>query len=352
MREWSIGKRVISAGGEPFIIAEVGLNHNGNLDSALEMVDVAVAADVDAVKFQTFRADELCSDPSQTYTYRSQGKTITEPMIDMFRRCELSVDSWPVLKKKCDDAGVVFMSTPQNESDLTILLDVGVPAIKVGSDDFTNIPLLKSYAASGLPMIVSCGMADMGEVHQALDAIGTYGGHPTVLMLCTSQYPTPPEDVNLLKLRTLKNAFPGVPLGFSDHTRGSLAASIAVAFGACTFEKHFTLDHDLLGPDHWFSENPDGLTQWAASIRMAHIMMGEPQIRPTKKELEEMRGIARRSLRALVDIPQGTVLDKNNVGMRRPSDGLPCALYDQVEGKRAAHSITAGDPIQLGDIAR
>jgi len=214
--------------GKPFIVAEAGINHNGELTKALEMIEVAKQSGVDAVKFQTFRAEEFCGDKTQMFTYQSQGQTITESMFEMFKRYEFDYDEWLQIKQKCDDENILFLSTPQNRSDLDLLLELKLPAIKVGSDDFTNLPLLEDYSTTKLPMIVSCGMSDLAEVHQALDAIGTFEGYPTILLLCTSQYPTPPEDVNLLKLKTLANAFPGLVLGFSDHTKGSLASSLAL----------------------------------------------------------------------------------------------------------------------------
>ena len=215
--------------GEPFIVAEAGINHNGELVKAFEMIEVAKQSGVDAVKFQTFKAEEFCGDKKQTFTYKSQGKKITESMFEMFKRYEFSRDEWFQIKQKCDDENILFLSTPQNRSDLDLLLELGLPVIKVGSDDFTNLPLLEDYATTKLPMIVSCGMSDLAEVYQALDIIGTFEGYPTILLLCTSQYPTPPEDVNILKLKTLSNAFPDLVLGFSDHTQGSLASSLASA---------------------------------------------------------------------------------------------------------------------------
>ncbi len=229
------------------------------------MVRTAREAGADAVKFQTFKASEFVGDPNQLYTYRSKGEQVTESMLAMFQRYELPLDAWGKIKSECDRQGMIFLSTPQNRSDLDLLLELNVPAIKVGSDDFTNLPLLKSYAATGLPLIVSCGMADMNEVRSSLGAIGVSSGYPTVLLLCTSQYPTPPGDVNLRKLKTLRDAFPDVTLGYSDHTQGSLAASVATALGATVFEKHFTLSRDLPGPDHWFSEDPIGLRNWISS---------------------------------------------------------------------------------------
>jgi sialic acid synthase SpsE len=315
------------------------------------MVRTAREAGADAVKFQTFKAEEFVGDPEQTYTYRSQGIDVTESMLAMFRRYELPREAWFAIKAECAWQGIVFMSTPQNRSDLDLLLEIGVLAIKVGSDDFTNLPLLKSYATTGLPLILSCGMADLAEIHRALNVVGALDGYPTVLLLCTSQYPTPPVDVNLSKLTTLRATFPGLVLGFSDHTQGSLASSLAVAMGAAVFEKHFTLDHDLPGPDHWFSETPESLAVWVQSIRTAHTMLGSPIVQPTKAE-QEMRKIARRSLVAVRDIAQGEPFTTSNIAVRRPGTGLPPEMLERVLGSTAARSIRAGDPLNPGDLGR
>jgi len=229
-------------------------------------------------------------------------------------------------------------------------LRVGVPAIKVGSDDFVNTELLKAYAETKLPLMVSCGMSDLGEVYRSLEAIGTFDGYPTVLFLCTSEYPTPPESVNMRKLRTLMEAFPGLPLGFSDHTEGSLAAALAVSYGACIFEKHFTLSHDLPGPDHWFSADPAGLKAWVDAIRTAHKMLGSPLVRPTKAEAE-MRTLARRSIVALRDIASGEILGPENIGLRRPGNGLPSSFMGEISGRRASSALKNGQLIKIGDFA-
>lgn len=348
MTELRIAGYSITKESPPFIIAEVGINHNGEIEKVYAMIKVAREAGADAVKFQTFKAEEFVGDPEMTFTYRSQGREVTESMLEMFRRYEFKREDWFLIKKRCDEEGILFLSTPQNRSDLDLLLEVGIPAIKVGSDDFTNTPLLKSYASTGLPMIVSCGMADMSEVYQALEAVGALDGHPTVLMLCTSEYPTPPEDVNLLKLRTLNDAFPMVIPGFSDHTQGALASSLAVAMGAKVFEKHFTLDHNLPGPDHWFSEDPAGLREWTLSIRKSWEMMGSGVVRPTGKE-EEMRALARRSVTALTDIEAGTILTEKNIGLKRPGTGLPPSVYKDLLGCKAIKKMTKSSSLRWGD---
>ncbi|MBO9489051.1 N-acetylneuraminate synthase family protein [Endozoicomonas sp. G2_1] len=350
MSDVFINQRLISSDSAPFIIAEAGINHNGDLATALKMVDAAKQAGVDAVKFQTFKADEFCGDPEQLFSYQSQGETITEPMLDMFKRMEFSIEQWHEIKAYCKKQDILFLSTPQNPSDLELLLEIGINAIKIGSDDFTNIPLLQTYKKTNLPIIVSCGMADMAEIYQALEALGAIDGYPVILCLCTSQYPTPPEDINLAKLNTLKSAFPNLTLGFSDHSQGYLASALAVGYGACLFEKHFTLDNQMAGPDHWFSENPNSLKAWRDAIHLAHKMRGSAILRPSEAELE-MRTLARRSIVALKDIEPGEQLDSDNIGLRRPGNGLPPLLLNKITGLQASKFIKQASLLQLGDIA-
>jgi len=235
-------------------------------------------------------------------------------------------------------------------TDLELLLEIGIPAVKIGSDDFTNIPLLKSYAGKKLPLILSCGMSDLAEVHQALETVGWFEGNPVALLLCTAQYPTPPEDVNIAKLTTLQQAFPGLVVGFSDHTQGTIAAEMAYACGARIFEKHFTLDHNLAGPDHWFSEDIAGLKDWIGAIRVAEKMFGSSFVRPTKNELG-MRNLARRSVVAIDDIEKGDILNTNNIGLRRPGNGIPPNMFDKIIGLTASKSIKKGEMIIFKDFS-
>ena len=349
-RPFSIAGRAIGPDHPPYCIAEVGVNHNGDIALAKRMVEVAKSAGADAVKFQTFSAEEFCGDPTQTYSYRSQGQDVTEGMIDMFRRHEFSRAQWAELSAHCRAVGITFFSTPQNRSDLDMLLTLGVPAIKIGSDDFSNLPLIRDYASAGLPMLLSCGMADLAEVYRALDAAGWFERDTMLaLLLCTSQYPTPPADVNLRKLVTLQHAFSGLLTGFSDHTQGPQAASLATALGARVFEKHFTLDKQLPGPDHWFSEDPTGLAEWTAAIRSADQMLGSPHVRPTIAE-HGMRPVARRSVVALRDLAEGERLDSANVGLRRPGDGLPPEMLERLIGLTATRRIPRGARVALQDL--
>lgn len=349
MKNIKIGNFLIGENQPPFVIAEAGINHNGDLTTAFAMIDAAKNASVDAIKFQTFKAEDFCGDPEQLFTYQSQGKEITEPMLNMFKRMEFTNEQWLQIKQYTDKKEIMFLSTPQNTADLNLLLDIGIDAIKIGSDDFTNIPLIKTYQKSNLPLILSCGMADLADVHLALDACGALDGKPVILCLCTSQYPTPAEDINLEKLTTLKAAFPMLTLGFSDHSQGVLASSLAVGYGACLFEKHFTLDHDLPGPDHWFSETPETLKDWRDSIHLAYKMKGSGIIRPTAKE-QEMRVLARRSIIAIINIKKGETLTEKNLGLRRPGNGLPPLLFDKVINQKASNDIPKGTLLTLGDM--
>lgn len=343
-----IGDRTIGGDEPPFVMLEAGLNHNGDLTLAKQMIRVAKQAGADAIKFQTFKASEFVGDPAQTFTYRSQGREVTESMLDMFRRYELSDDQWREVKASCDDEGIMFLSTPQNASDLGILLELGVAAVKVGSDDFANLPLLKHYASKGLPLLLSCGMSDLAEVYRALETVGTFDGYPTILLVCTSEYPTPAEHVNISRLSTLAGAFPGLTLGFSDHTQGNAAAIMAMALGARIFEKHFTLDRNLPGPDHWFSEDPASAKDWIHAIHLADAMRGNGIVAPSSIERQNKREF-QRVLVAAHPIRQGEAFSEENLTARRISGGIgwPPSFMDQLLGRRAHRDFSAMEPIGL-----
>ena len=348
MKQIKLNNHIIAKGKPPFIIAEVGINHNGDIKNALKMIDIAKSSAVNAIKFQTFKASELISDHNQKYTYKSQGKKVTESMLDMFKRYELDKEDWKKIKKRCDEKKILFLSTPQNKTDLDLLLNLKITAIKVGSDDLTNLPLIKEYSSTGLPLFLSCGMADLSEISTSLNTIGSFDGYPTVLLHTTSQYPTPEKDVNLLKLKTLQNTFPNIPVGFSDHTQGSLASSLAVALGAVIFEKHFTLDNNLSGPDHWFSENPLGLKQWCKNIKKSHAMLGNSLLKPTNTEIENKNEF-RRFIVAIRDIQKNEVFSRKNIGMRRTSqkNSLPPLFFEFLLGRKSVKEFSKGKSIQL-----
>lgn len=338
MKTFEINGRKIGEACDPFIIAEAGINHNGDMNLAKQMVLAAKNAGVDAVKFQTFYAKDFIQDRSVTYTYKSRGQEITEPIIDMFERTEFTAEEWKELKRFCDDSGILFLSTAGNVLDFELLLSIGVKAVKVGSDDFVNVPLIRRYSQEAIPLLLSCGMATEEEIDLTLKTAGVARGKEICLFLCTSQYPTPPADVNIRKLITLQKKYPNLVVGLSDHTKGSTAACMAVALGAKIFEKHFTLDHDLSGPDHWFSETPESLKSWVDSIREAHFMLGSNELKPTDIEMTQ-RAEYHRSITTANVIKAGEKFTEENLCMRRPGNGLPAKEWDMIIGKKAKRDI-------------
>ena len=345
---FSIAGRAIGPDQPPFIILEAGINHNGQLDLALEMIRVAKQAGADAIKFQTFKAEEFVADVKQMFTYKSQGKVVTESMLEMFRRYQFNPAEWQRIKAYCDETGIIFISTPQNVSDLEILLECGVPAAKIGSDDFTNLPLLKRYAQTRLPLILSCGMSDLADVYKALEAVGYYEGYPVALLVCTSEYPTPADSVNISRLSTLACAFKGLLLGFSDHTQGERAAVMATALGACIFEKHFTLDHNLPGPDHWFSDNLDEAVKWGEAIRDAYRMRGNGRVVPSEME-KHNKNEFQRVMVAAQPIRRGEQFSEDNITFRRVQSGAGWspAFFGRFKGKIAHRNFSIMEPIDL-----
>ncbi len=288
-----IAGRPVGYGCEPFVVGEAGINHNGKLDTAMEMIYVAKATGCDAIKFATLKAAEFCN-PAHTIGYYYQGKYVEEREIDMFRRAELPDSAWLALKAECDRAGIVFFSTPQNVSDLDLLLKVGVPCIKIGSDDLTNHALIKAYASHGLPVILSSGMADPNDVVDGVET-AEVAGADVIILACTSEYPCPPERANVLRVRTLQDMLPGVPVGYSDHTQGPTAAAAATALGACYLEKHFTLNNAARGPDHAFSASPTELKGWVSAIRNTRRVLGHGLIEPTALERSNRKNWRRAS---------------------------------------------------------
>ena len=262
-------------GAEPFLIAEASLNHLGNITRALRMVDAAKDAGCTAVKFQTYCTQEFCR--------------FDDPMYQTFKDCELPDRAWPVLSDYCKRLEIIFLSTPQNPSDLAKLLPLGMPAIKVGSDDFCNLPLLREYGKHNLPLLLSMGMSDTIDLNCVFHAM-TY--FECVFMVCTSQYPTPASEVNILRLRSAYAR----PWGFSDHTHcaSDTASIMAVALGACVLERHFTLDHSLLGPEHSWACEPHDLRRWVRSIREAWLMRGTGSFELSDREREQKRKYQRR----------------------------------------------------------
>ena len=349
MGRTKIDNRVAGDNEPCFIVAEIGINHNGDLEQAKEMIAVAKDCGVDGVKFQKFHAEDFISDSCQTYTYLSQGKEVTESMLEMFKRYEFSADQWQEIFDYSKSKDIVCFSTPQNPSDLDFLLEVtDVPAIKVGSDDLTNLELLEYYSSKNKPMIISAGMAFLSEIEDAVNVIRENNNNDLIVLHCVSSYPTEHGEVNLRKMLTIKQAF-DVVVGFSDHTTDSVSAVAAVALGAKMIEKHFTLDKTLPGPDHCFSVDKGDLVELVQSIRSTEKAMGSDIVRPTHAEME-MRKIARRSIVAAKDIKKGEFITRDLICFKRPGTGLVPKFVKHILNRQAKANIAKDELISFDKI--
>jgi len=332
-----------------FIVAEAGVNHNGRLEMARQLVDVAAQAGADAVKFQTFKAEKVISPQAPKAAYQLQTTDTSESQLDMVKRLELSFDAFRELYAYCQDKDILFMSTPFDEESADFLADLGVAVFKIPSGEITNLPFLAHVARKGRPMIVSTGMSYLGEVEAAVRIIEEAGNHDFVLLHCVSNYPADPADVNLRAMHTLAMAF-GVPIGYSDHTPGVEVALAAVALGACVIEKHFTLDRSLPGPDHQASLEPAELTALVRGIRTVAAALGHRRKEPAASEANTA-AVARRSLVAARGIPVGTKLTEKLIAIKRPGTGLPPALRPYLVGRTVRVTVPAGTLLTLEMLA-
>ncbi len=344
VRAVDIAGRKVGSGFPCFIIAEAGVNHNGSLETALALVDVAAAAAADAVKFQTFQAEKLVSPLAPKAAYQSKA-TGPASQLEMLKHLELPPAAFGKLLAHCAQRGILFLSTPFDEGSADLLASLAVPAFKTPSGELTNSPFLEHVARKGKPMIVSTGMATLGEVEAAVRAIESAGQHEYVLLHCVSTYPAPPSDTNLRAMQTLEAAF-GAPVGYSDHTLGIEVSLAAVALGACVLEKHFTLDRQLAGPDHRSSLEPAELRQFVASVRVVESALGHGRKEPAPSEADAAAA-SRRSLVAACDIPEQAVLSEEMIAARRPGTGLPPSMRPFLRGRRARKAIAAGTILTL-----
>jgi N-acetylneuraminate synthase/N,N'-diacetyllegionaminate synthase len=326
----------------PFVIAEVGINHNGDMDMARSLIDAAVDADVDAVKFQSFIVEELVT--ASAPKAENQEISAGESQRGMLEPYELTPEQHRNLQSYCVEQGITFLSTPFDTGSLALLDDLDVAAIKVGSGELTNTPFLREIAETGRPMIVSTGMSTMEEVEVAVETIRDANADvPLALLHCVSLYPT---DINLANLRAMQamdDRFE-VPVGFSDHTTQVETMGLAVAMGATIVEKHLTLDRSLPGPDHEASMEPDELDRAVDIVRNAERAKGSPEKRPVAGEMDTA-SIARKSLHATTDVEAGTALTTDHIEITRPANGLQPGRYEEVLGCCLSESLSSGDPI-------
>ncbi len=332
-----------------FLIAEAGVNHNGQLDLALRLVDAARAAGADAVKFQTFRAEDLALPGTATAAYQ-QGATGETDQFAMLRKLELNAEQHQSIAAHCKQVGIEFMSTPFSEAAVDLLVSLGVRRLKLSSGELVNRPLLDKAATTGLPLILSTGMATLDEVQRAVGWVRAAwaqqeGLKPALTLLqCTSAYPAPDDALNLRAIATLR-AETGLPTGYSDHSLGNTAALAAVALGACVVEKHITLDRTLPGPDHRASSEPAEFAALAQDIRRIEAMLGDGVKVPRPDEID-VRAVARRSVVLAIALPAGSVLRREHLQLRRPASGIPAAEFDTVIGQRLRTDAPAGTVLQ------
>jgi sialic acid synthase SpsE len=311
---------------------------------AKELVEVAKKSGANAVKFQTFKAEEFISDKNQTYTYYSKDKEITESMYEMFKRYEFSKNQWKEIYNHCKNTNITFFSTPQNTSDLELLLDIfDMPIIKIGSDDLTNLKLIRYFAQKKKPIIISVGMSFISEIEDAINTIRSVENEQIIVLHCVSSYPANENELNLKKMQTISNTFDLI-VGFSDHTIGNTASIAAVALGAKVIEKHFTLDKRLQGPDHWFSADALEFKVLCESIRYCERSLGSIQIIPTEKEME-MRKLSRRSIVAGQNINKGEKITEKMVAFKRPGSGLLPKFEKYICGMNALCDIKKNELI-------
>lgn len=356
--------------GRTLIIAEAGVNHNGDRDRALALVGAAARAGADVVKFQSFRADKLATAGAAKASYQQVTTGSDQSQLEMLRALELSEEDEERIARACSAAGITYMSTPFDAESATHLVGrIGVSTLKVGSGDLTNAPLLLHMARFRMPIFLSTGMATLAEVEQALGIIAFgfrsgVGAHPTsseisrllcdrgvwtelrakvTLLHCTTEYPADPPSINLRAIATMRSAF-GLPVGFSDHSRGIHIAAAAVALGATVIEKHITLDRNLPGPDHRASIEPAELAAMTASIRDVEMALGDGLKLPAREEIGN-RVVARRSLVAMRAIQAGERFTEENLGAKRPGGGVPPIEYWSYLGRAAQRSYAANEAL-------
>jgi len=346
--EIKIKDKKIGGGSPCYIVAEAGSNHDRELKNALQLVDIAAEAGCDAVKFQTFTAENIASGYQGPETrlpkeFSRWGKNLRE----FYQACALPDEFHEPIAKRAKEKKIHFFSSPFSEKDVDRLVKIGVPALKISSFELVHLPLIRYAAQTKLPLILSTGMADLGDIEQALEAVQKGGGKQVALLHCGSSYPLDPSGVHLAAMKTIRSAF-GVPVGYSDHTQGTAIPVAAVALGAELFEKHFTFSRQGEGPDHLFSLEPGELKSMVKDMREAQKAIGLPIKCPQpQEEAHAKRG--RRSLFAAKNLTPGDKITKENVKILRPRIGLEPDVFDRILGKKVIRPVRLDDPLKWED---
>jgi len=341
-----IGNKVIGAESGVFVVAEIGINHDGSVVQAEKLIDAAADAGADAMKFKSYRTDRLLIPSQDRYAQQMGG---AESAYQMLRRCELSWGDQEKLKKHADERGVMFLSTPFDEESADFLDSLGVPVFKIASSDLTHVPLMRHVAAKGKPVLLSTGMSFLSEVADAVYNLRSAGAKEILLLHCVSAYPASSKDMNLRALQTLQSYFE-LPVGLSDHSEGILLPLVAVALGAVLIEKHFTLDKNASGPDHKASMDPKDLALLVNNLRVVEGSLGDGRKRPSDVE-EEGRLFNRRSIVAAVDIRAHETIAQWMLTFKRPGSGLEPRHWEKVIGMTARRNIGKDTILQWEDLA-
>ncbi len=328
-----------------FIIAEAGVNHNGKIELAKKMIDLAQEAGADAIKFQTFRAENLVSKFAPKAEYQQKNTGNDDSQLAMLKALELSYSDFAELNTYCQDIGIAFMSTPFDLESISFLDQLGMSIFKIPSGEITNLPYLKTIAKLNKKIILSTGMSSLQEVEDAIDLLTGNGAKDISLLHCTTEYPAPLQDVNLKAMNTLKEKF-GLEIGYSDHTIGIEIAIAAVAMGATIIEKHFTIDKNMTGPDHKASLNPDELKAMITAIRNIELALGNGLKIPSQSEIKNI-DIARKSIVAGCSIKEGDVFTEKNIAIKRPGTGISPMEWDTILGKTAIRNFNEDELIEL-----
>jgi sialic acid synthase SpsE len=336
---FEIGGRPVGGGAPCYVIAEAGANHNRDLGMARELIDVAAESGADAVKFQTYTGAGIYSSKTPKFEYLKDDRTPQQLLEDI----SLPREWQPKLAEHAAARGIHFFSSPFDHDAVDGLAALGVPAMKIASFELVDLPLIEHAAATGVPLILSTGMAHYGEIEDALGAAGRAGNDTVALLRCASVYPARPEIMNLTAMSTMRSAF-GVPVGLSDHTAGIAVAAGAVGVGMDLLEKHFTLSRELEGPDHPFAIEPDELKAMVAGVREVEAALGNGRLEgPSADEAGEMYQLARRSVVAATDIPAGTEITREMLTIKRPGYGVPPKHIDLIVGRTARVDIEFDD---------
>ncbi len=329
-----------------FIIAEAGVNHNGDVETAMRMVDAARESGVDAVKFQTWKPGECTGRFAFKVDYMKEDG---ESRYEMSNRLALPYPDFRTIQKHCDRCDIMFLSTPDGFDSLDFLVDeLDVPIIKVGSTEITHLEFIEAVAKKGRPVVLSTGLSTLDEIGKCVDLIRKHNDAELVLLQCTSEYPAPDDEVNVRAMVTLAETF-GCRVGLSDHSLGPEAAIVAVTLGASVIEKHFTLDKMLPGPDHKASMEPAELAALVESIRKAEKLLGDGEKKPAPSELKNLAGI-RRGIVAARDLEKGTVLAKNMLAAKRPFSGIEPFEINKVLGRTLRRDLAADEPLKWNDL--